>query len=311
MAAESIKVIYAAIGANLAIAVTKFIAAVFTGSSAMLSEGVHSLVDMGNGALMLLGERRSRKAADAAHPFGYGKELYFWTLIVAIVIFALGGGVSMYEGIVHLRHPLPIEHASWNYAVLGLALIFEGYSFSIAYRAFQREKGEESLWRSIHRSKDPTTYTVLFEDSAALLGLVVALAGIFWAHQFNNPYLDGAASVLIGLILAAVAVLLAYESKGLLVGEPVDPETLDNIKRLAESDQRVEHVKNALTMYFGPRTVLLAMDLQFRRDLSAAEVEESIDRLEEVIRGHYPDIKHIFVESESIAPRQPRKAAHG
>jgi cation diffusion facilitator family transporter len=309
MAAESTKVIYAAIGANLAIAVTKFIAAALTGSSAMLSEGVHSLVDMGNGGLMLLGVRRSEKAADAAHPFGYGKELYFWTLIVAIVIFALGGGVSIYEGIMHLRHPVPMEHAVWNYAVLALALVFESYSFWVAYVAFQREKGEQSIWRSIQSSKDPTTYAVLFEDSAALLGLVVALVGVFSAHQFENLYFDGGASVIIGIILAVVAVLLAYESKGLLVGEPVDPETLENIKRLAESDPRVEQVKNALTMYFGPRTILLAMDLQFCNDLSAAEVEESIDRLEEIIRRHYPDIKHIFVESESIAPRQQRKAA--
>jgi len=311
MAVESSKVIYAAIAANLAIAVTKFIAAAFTGSSAMLSEGIHSFVDMGNGGLMLLGVRRSQKAADATHPFGYGKELYFWTLIVAIVIFALGGGVSAYEGVLHLLHPLPIEHALWNYAVLGLALIFEGYSFFVAYRAFRQEKGDQSIWRSINTSKDPTTYTVLFEDSAALLGLVVALVGVFWAHQFDNPYFDGAASLVIGIILGIVAVLLAYESKGLLVGEPLDPEALENIKRLAESDPRVEQMKNALTMYFGPHTILLAMDLQFRKDLSAAEVEESVDRLEETLRQHYPDIKHIFIESESLAPRQQRKVAHG
>ncbi len=308
MAAESTKVIYAAIAANLAIAVTKFLAAAFTGSSAMLSEGVHSLVDTGNGGLMLLGVRRSEKAADANHPFGYGKELYFWTLIVAIVIFALGGGVSIYEGILHLRHPVRMEHALWNYVVLGLALAFESYSFRVAFLAFRREKGAHNIWRSIQRSKDPTTYTVLFEDSAAILGLIVALAAVFSAHQLNAIYLDATASVVIGVILAVVAILLAYESKGLLVGEAVDPETLESIKRVAEADPRVEQVKNALTMYFGPRTILLAMDLQFRKDLSAAEVEESIDHMEEIITGQYPDIKHIFVESESIAPRQPRKA---
>jgi cation diffusion facilitator family transporter len=310
MATESTKVIYAAIVANLAIAAIKFSAAAFTGSSAMLSEGIHSLVDTGNGGLMLLGVRRSHKPADAEHPFGYGKELYFWTLIVAIVIFAVGGGVSAYEGVLHLLHPVPIEQPIWNYVVLSLAFIFEGYSFLVAYRAFRREKGEHTIWQSIESSKDPTTYTVLFEDSAALLGLVVAFMGVFLAHKLNNPYFDGAASVIIGIILAVVALLLAYESKGLLVGEPLDPETLKNIKRLAESDPRVEEVKNALTMYFGPHTILLAMDLQFRKDLSAAEVEESIDRLEETIRQHYPDIKHIFIESESLAPRQQRKAAN-
>jgi cation diffusion facilitator family transporter len=309
MATESIKVIYAAIVANLAIAAIKFTAAAFTGSSAMLSEGIHSLVDTGNGGLMLLGVRRSRKPADAEHPFGYGKELYFWTLIVAIVIFAVGGGVSAYEGLLHLLHPVRIEHPIWNYAVLGLALLFESYSFAVAFRAFQCEKGDKTMWHSIRTSKDPTTYTVVFEDSAALAGLIVAFAGVFLSHTLNTAYFDGAASVLIGAILAVVAVVLAYESKGLLVGEAVDPDTLKDIRRLAESDPRVEGVKNALTMYFGPHTILLAMDLQFRKDLSAAEVEESIDRLEEELRQHYPDIKHIFIESDSLSSRQQRKAA--
>jgi cation diffusion facilitator family transporter len=309
MPAESTKVLYAAIIANLAISATKFTAAAFTGSSAMISEGIHSLVDTGNGGLMLLGVRRSRKPADAMHPFGYGKELYFWTLIVAIVIFAVGGGVSAYEGLLHLLHPVRMENPSWNYAVLAFAFVFEGYSFIIAFKAFQSEKGERTFWQSIDTSKDPTTYTVVFEDSAALLGLIVAFIGVFCAHAFDNLYFDGAASVLIGIILAAVAVLLAYESRGLLVGEAVDPETLKNIRRLAESDPRVESVRNALTMYFGPHTVLLAMDLRFRSDLSAAEVEESIDRLEETIRKHHPNIKHIFVESESITSEHWRKRA--
>jgi len=224
--AESTKVIYAAIVANLAIAATKFTAAAFTGSSAMISEGIHSLVDTGNGGLMLLGVHQSRKPADDKHPFGYGKELYFWTLIVAIVIFAVGGGVSAYEGLLHVIHPKPFENPLLNYIVLGLAFVFEGYSFLIAYKMFQSEKGEQSIWESIETSKDPTTYTVLFEDTAALLGLVVAFVGVLLAHKLNNPHFDGAASIIIGIILAVVAVLLAYESKGLLVGEAVDPETL-------------------------------------------------------------------------------------
>jgi cation diffusion facilitator family transporter len=309
MAVESTKVIYAAIVANLAIAAIKFTAAAFTGSSAMISEGIHSLVDTGNGGLMLLGVRRSRKLADAEHPFGYGKELYFWTLIVAIVIFAVGGGISAYEGLLHILNPKPVEHPVWNYVVLALAFIFEGYSFKVAFKAFQAERGKLSIWRSIETSKDPTTYTVLFEDGAALLGLVVAFIGVFLAHIFNNPYFDGTASIVIGLILAMVAVLLAYESKGLLVGEAVDPETLKHIRALAESDPRVQSVKNALTMHFGPHTVLLAMDLAFRSDLSAAEVEESIDRLEEAIRKDHPDVKHIFIESESLTSQQRKKAS--
>ncbi|HEY7166067.1 MAG TPA: cation diffusion facilitator family transporter [Candidatus Binatia bacterium] len=304
MAAESTKVIYAAIIANLAIAATKFTAAAFTGSSAMISEGIHSLVDTGNGGLMLLGVRRSRKPPDAEHPFGYGQELYFWTLIVAIVIFAVGGGVSAYEGILHILHPNPFEHPVWNYVVLMIAMLFEGYSFSIAYREFRKEKGKLTTWQSIEKSKDPTTYTVLFEDAAALLGLVVAFIGIAGAHMLDNPYFDGGASVCIGLLLAAVAVLLAYETKSLLIGEPLDPETLKQIRRLAESDPRVESVRNALTMYFGPHTILLAMDLRFGPDLSAAEVEESIDQLEAKISNQYPDIKHIFIESDSITAKK-------
>jgi len=301
---ESTKVIYAAIAANLAIAATKFTAAAFTGSSAMVSEGIHSLVDTGNGGLMLLGVHQSRKPADERHPFGYGKELYFWTLIVAIVIFAVGGGVSAYEGLLHVIHPKPFENPLLNYIVLGVAFVFEGYSFLVAYKTFQLEKGEQGIWESIETSKDPTTYTVLFEDSAALLGLVVAFVGVLLAHKLNNPYFDGIASIMIGIILAVVAVLLAYESKGLLVGEAVDPATLKNIRRIAESDPRVEKVKSALTMHFGPETVLLAMDLQFRKNLSAAEVENSIDVLEDKIRKQHEEVKHIFIESDSISPRQ-------
>jgi cation diffusion facilitator family transporter len=270
----------------------------------MVSEGIHSLVDTGNGGLMLLGIHRSRKPADAQHPFGYGKELYFWTLIVAIVIFAVGGGISAYEGLLHILNPKPVEHPLLNYMVLGIAFVFEGYSFFVALRAFQSEKGEQTFWQSIDTSKDPTTYTVLFEDSAALAGLVIAFGGVFFAHQLNTPYFDGTASIMIGIILAVVAVLLAYESKGLLVGEAVDPETLKNIRRLAESDPRVEKVKSALTMHFGPHTILLAMDLQFRKNLSAAEVESSIDVLEDIIRKHHRDVKHIFIESDSISPRR-------
>ena len=311
MADESTKVIYAAIVANLAIAVTKFIAAGFTGSSAMISEGIHSMVDTGNGGLMLLGVRRSKRPADAAHPFGSGKELYFWTLLVAIVIFAVGGGVSAYEGLLHILNPKPLTDPVWNYVVLGIAMGFEGYSFTVAFKAFQAERGRLSIWQSIDQSKDPTTYTVLFEDSAALVGLVVAFIGVFFAEFFDNPYFDGGASIVIGIILAAVAVLLACESKDLLVGEAVDPETLKDIRRIAESDPRVESVKNALTMYFGPHTILLAMDLSFRPNLSAIEVEESIDRLEEKVRSRYPKVKHIFIESESLVPASKRRAAHG
>jgi cation diffusion facilitator family transporter len=292
-------------GANLAIALTKFIAAAFTGSSAMLSEGLHSLVDTGNGGLLLLGIRKSQKPADLRHPFGHGKELYFWTLIVAILIFAVGGGVSAYEGILHLLHPRPLENPLWNYIVLGLAIVFEGTSLLIAYKQFRSLQGDKSTLAAIHSSKDPTTFTVLFEDSAALLGLLVALLGVFLSHHFRTPVFDGAASIGIGLILAVVAVLLAYESKGLLVGEGANPDMLASICQLATADSVVENIQNPLTMYVGPHTVLLTMNVQFRRGLSSSDLVAAVERLEQAIRHAHPDIKHIFVEAASITTRRP------
>jgi cation diffusion facilitator family transporter len=306
--AESKNAIYAAIIANLAIAATKFTAAAFTGSSAMISEGIHSLVDTGNGGLLLVGLRQSKKPPDAEHPFGYGKELYFWALMVAIVIFAVGGGISAYEGLLHMLHPVPQTNALWNYVVLALAFVFESISLFIALKSFSRIKGSDHWWKAIQRSKDPTTFTVVFEDAAALLGLLVAMIGVFLANQFNNPYFDGAASIVIGVLLAAVAVLLGYETKGLLIGEGADRETLDDIRRLVESDPGVAGVNRSLTMYFGPDTVLLAMDLRFRNDLSAVEVEKSVDRIEANIRKHHDKIKHIFIESDSLSPDSSTKS---
>ena len=303
MATASSKfVIYAAIGANLAIAIMKFVAAVLTGSSAMVSEGIHSLVDTGNGGLLLFGIHKSKQPADATHPFGYGKELYFWSLIVAVLIFGVGGGISIYEGIAHLLHPRPLEDPFWSYLVLGFAAVFEGLVFVIAFRAFQALKGEdESIWQAIKSSKDPTTFTVLFEDAAAMLGLIFAFVGIFLAYQFENPYLDGVASVCIGLLLAAVAVVLAYESKGLLVGEGTDPQTLGKIRKLAEADPGVKKMLMPLTMHFGPDTVLLTVDIEFHKRLSATEVEEAVDRLDKSIRTQYPNIKHIYIQAGAVS----------
>jgi cation diffusion facilitator family transporter len=308
--AESTKAIYAAIVTNIAIAGTKFTAAAFTGSSAMISEGIHSLVDTGNGGLLLLGLRKSQKPADAEHPFGYGKELYFWALMVAIVIFAVGGGISAYEGLLHILHPVPQENPAWNYIVLALAFVFESISLTIAIKSFMKIKGDASWWRAIQRSKDPTTFTVLFEDTAALLGLIAAMMGVFLANQFDNPYFDGAASIVIGILLATVAVLLGYETKGLLIGEGADRETLEDIRRLVESDPGVEAVNRSLTMHFGPDTVLLAMDLRFRSDLSAVEVEKCVDRIEANIRKRHEKIKHIFIEADSLT-LEPKERSTG
>jgi len=306
MAGQSPKAIYAAIAGNFAIAVTKFAAASVTGSSAMLAEGIHSLVDTGNGGLLLLGRARSRRPADRRHPFGYGKELYFWTLIVAILIFALGGGISIYEGILHIQHPSPLKDPTWNYVVLGLAAVFESAALAVAVREFRSQQGERSFWRAVRASKDPTTFTVLFEDTAALLGIVAAFVGVYLAHALEMPVLDGVASVVIGAILASIAVMLAYESKGLLVGEGADPTTLEAIRELVEADPQVMRMDAPLTMHFGPQTVLLVMDLQFTPALSAAEIEAVVDRLERTIREQFPEIKRIYIEAASIRSSSSR-----
>src|SRR5215470_2983681 len=300
MTGESKVAIFAAIAANAAIAITKFIAAFFSGSSAMLSEAIHSLVDTGNGALLLLGLRQSRKPPDEDHPFGHGKELYFWPLIVAILVFSLGGGMSVYEGITHLVHP---HHGdpTWSYIVLGLAFAFESVSAFFAFKAFRTELKGASVFETIRRSKDPTTFTVVFEDSAALAGLIVAFLGILLGDLLDNPYLDGIASIIIGAILATVAVFLAYETKGLLIGEAVDPKTLASVRSIASDDDAVQKVRKSLTMHFGPHEVLLALDVEFKPQLSSKEVAAAINRVEASIRSRHPEIRHIFIEAKALA----------
>jgi cation diffusion facilitator family transporter len=308
--AESKKAVFAAIAGNLAIAVIKFTAAAFTASSAMLSEGIHSLVDTGNGGLLLLGIKKSQKPADAMHPFGHGKELYFWTLIVAVLIFGVGGGVSAYEGILHLWHPSVIKNVAWSYAVLGLSLVFEGASFAVAWRQFKASRKRRGIWETIHASKDPTTFTVLFEDSAAMLGLAAAAVGVFLSHQTGDPRYDGIASIVIGIILATVASLLIYESKGLLVGEGMELKELEKLRQLAQSEQGVESVKRMATMHFGPQTVLLAMELKFAADLSAQDIDRAIKDIEDKVRAERGEIKHVYIETESLQDER-RGAAPG
>ncbi|MGH9323178.1 MAG: cation diffusion facilitator family transporter [Vicinamibacteria bacterium] len=303
MSAGSKKAVFAAVIGNLVIAVMKFAAAALTGSSAMHSEGIHSLVDTGNGCLLLLGIHLSKKRPDAAHPFGYGKELYFWSLVVAFLIFGVGGGISIYEGILHLVHPQPLEDPTWSYVVLALAFLFEGIVLFIAVKQFRAVQGDESAWQAIRTSKDPTTFVVMFEDTAALLGLIAAFFGVFLSHRFQNPYLDGVASIAIGSILVAVSLLLGYESKSLLVGEGTDPETLASVRAVAEKDPDVEEVFNPLTMHFGPHTVLLTVNVKFREGLSVSDLEGAVVRMERAIRSLHPEIEHIFIESVSLRPR--------
>jgi len=302
--------IYAAIAGNMAIAVTKFVAAAITGSSAMLSEVIHSMVDTGNGWLMLLGVRKSRKPPDADHPFGHGHELYFWTLIVGVLIFAVGGGMSVYEGIQHILHPRSPENLVWSYGVLGMAVVFEGTTWLFGWKAFSAERGRKGVVEAIHETKDPSTFTVLLEDSAALLGLIFAFAGIFLGSQLKLPYLDGVASVLIGLLLCGVAVLMVYESKGLLIGEGLDRESLKSIEVLVKADPGVEWVGHLHTMYLGPHEVLLTIELRFHPHISSLEVRQAARRLRETIQSQHPDISRSFFGAEALSEEGDLSLGH-
>lgn len=294
------KAVYAAIIGNFAIAVTKFVAAVLSGSSAMLAEGIHSIVDTGNGGLLLLGMKRSRREPTRQHPFGYGKELYFYSLIVAVLIFGVGGGISIYEGILHAMHPGVMGDPTINYVVLGLAIVFETGSLSVAYREFKQVQGRKGFWQEIRTSKDPTTFTVLFEDAAALLGLIFALVGIFLGHALEMPVLDGVASMCIGALLCLVASLLILESKGLLLGESVLPEIRDSVMEVVEADNDVDGVVRLMTMHMGPDEILLNLELKFRGERTVGEMERVVDRLERALRARHPEIKYVTIEPESL-----------
>jgi cation diffusion facilitator family transporter len=302
---SKVAVIAAVIG-NLAIAVVKFIAGAITGSSAMISEGIHSLVDTGNGGLLLLGMKEAREPADEGHPFGHGKALYFWTLVVSVSIFGIGGGMSLFEGVSHIRHVAPEASTSdptISYIVLAISALIEGWSFSVAIRGFWKAKGDKSPWRYIISAKDPSTYTVVLEDSAALLGLVFAFFGIFLGHLLKNPYLDGTASIIIGLLLMSVAFLLAFNTKGLLLGEGADAAMLADIRRRVESDSTVERVTEILTMYMGPYEVLVNLGVSFNPTITAEQMHEAIHRIERDIQGTYPECTRIYFEAESLSPK--------
>jgi cation diffusion facilitator family transporter len=300
MAAESKKAVVAAIIGNLAIAVIKFIAGFMTGSSAMISEGIHSVVDTGNGGLLYYGLNRGARPADEHHPFGHGAELYFWSLIVAVSIFGIGGGMSIYEGITHIQHPAPLESPVINYVVLALAMVFESYSFSVAWRVFRGTRGGRHTLSAIHHGKDPSLFTVLFEDTAALLGLVVAFVGVFLSHQLDAPVLDGLASVVIGCILVVAALWLAYESRSLLVGEAADPVMVADIRRIVLEDPAVTGLGVVLTMHLGPDDVLLNIEVTFTPGLAAEEIHEAVHRIERRINELYPAVSRIFIEVEAL-----------
>ena len=302
--------VIAAVIGNLVIAIIKFIAAAITGSSAMISEGIHSLVDTGNGGLLLHGMSRAKRPADEGHPFGHGKALYFWTLVVSVSIFGIGGGMSLYEGISHIRHVAPEaihSDPTANYIVLAIALLVEGWSFSVATREFIRAKGAQGAWEYIRNTKDPSTYTIVLEDSAAMLGLVFAFLGVFFGHLLQNPYLDGVASIVIGLLLMAVAFVLAFETKGLLLGEGVDAETLADLKRRVESDPAIDRAGDILTMYMGPHNLLVNLGVAFKPGTTAEEMHDSIRRVERNLQEAYPECTRVYIEAESLPRMQAAK----
>ena len=292
-------VIYAALAGNLLVAATKFEAAWLTGSSAMLSEGVHSLVDTVNEILLLYGLRRSGRPRDTTHPFGHGRELYFWSFVVALLIFAVGAGVSFYEGVMHILMPEPIETPSANYVVLALSVIFEGVSWTVALREFNAEKGEFGYLEAIRKSKDPTTYTVLVEDTVAILGLAIAFVGILLAQLLDEPRLDGLASVLIALLLGAVAIFLARESKNLLIGEPALPEVRDAILRVAQADAAIRKANGVVTTQFGPNQVIASLSVEFADHLTANDIEHCVERIEAAIQKDHPEVTTLFVKPQA------------
>jgi cation diffusion facilitator family transporter len=292
-------VVIAALLGNAAIAVTKFVAAAFTGSSAMFAEAVHSVVDTGNQALLLIGLARAERPADARHAFGHGKEIYFWAFVVAMVLFALGAGVAIYEGLHKLADPHPMRNAGWNYLVLGIAFLFEAGAFTVAWREFDKVRGKVPILRAVRQSKDPALFTVLFEDSAAMLGLVVAFVGILCADQLGWLWADGVATLVIGGILAVAAVILANETKSLLIGEAASEDLVQGVMGLAQAAAFVEGVNEARTMHFGPDDVLVNLSVDARDEWTAGAIEAGVSALEATIRQRFPEVSRVFIEIQA------------
>lgn len=299
MGGKSKIAIYGAIIANTLIAISKFIASSFTGSSALLAEGIHSIIDTGNGLLLLLGIRRSELPADKAHPFGYGKEIYFWSFVVSILIFALGGGFAIYEGIHALNDPKAIENPWWNYAVLMAAIIFEGTSLYIALREFNKSHKTGRLLSNIIKSKDPAKFAVIVEDSAAIIGLVIALLGVFLSIELKNPHVDGIASLLIGVLLLGVATFLAGETKGLLLGESANAETLEKIERILRRNKNIVDYSYPKTMHFGPDSILIVIELDIKDHLDQDTAENTIRETREEIKRIVPKATQVYIHTRS------------
>jgi cation diffusion facilitator family transporter len=296
---ESKRAIYAALVANVAIAVTKVTAAALSGSSALLSEGVHSLVDTTNELLLLYGMRRARERRSRQYPLGHGRELYFWAFIVALLVFALGAGVSVYEGVAHFRNPEPNRHFLVSYAVLGVSAVCDGYSFAVAVRQFNRGKGEQPFWKAIEQSKDPTSFAVVLEDGAALAGLAIAFVGISSAQLFDEPRFDSVASIGIGCVLAGTAALMARECKALLIGESATPEVEGAILGLVADDPAVARANGLITLHLAPRQLVVAISAAFDPRLTTAQIEACVARLESKIREAHPQVNLLFIKPQT------------
>jgi cation diffusion facilitator family transporter len=305
---ESKIVVYAALAGNLLIAATKFVAGFLTGSSAMVSEAIHSTVDTGNQGLMILGMARAKRPPDEQHPFGHGLELYFWSFVVALLIFGLGAGMSVYEGIEKLIKPHPVTSFTTNYIVLAVSAIFEGISWTIAFREFNKTRGRRDLLDAVHASKDPTIFTVLFEDSAALIGLVIAFAGLAAVQYLNLAWADAAASIMIGSVLAVTAMALARETKSLLTGEAASPAMVGRIRDILLRGHAIEKAGHIATIHFGPNEVLATARLTFCRGTAADTAQQSMECLEAQIKGSIPAVKHIYL-SRDHSPNKGQELA--
>ena len=306
---QSSLVLYAALAANLGIGVAKFVAAAITGSSSMLTEGFHSCVDSGNQVLLLYGQKRAAKPADEAHPFGYGRELYFWAFVVAILIFAIGAGVSIYEGYRHLLSPEKLADPLVNYIVLAIAAAMEGASWIVAMREFAAAKGDWGWWQAVRRSKDPASFIVVFEDSAALVGLAIAAVGVWASHYFADPRIDGVASIAIGAVLALVAVLLAREAKGLLIGERADPVIVARIRTMVEAYPGISAVNHVRTIHAAPESVFVAISADFDDDMTMGDGERLIATIEAALKTAEPILASIYIRPERREDAAPARSA--
>jgi cation diffusion facilitator family transporter len=300
-----------ALAANLGIAISKFAAAIVTGSSAMLTEGVHSVVDCTNQLLLMWGRRQAKKPADKYHPLGYGRELYFWSFVVAVLVFSLGAGVSIYEGIIHIAHPEEAVSPIVAYGVLLIAFLLEGWSTLEALKEFREAKGKLGWFEAIRRSKDPPSFIILLENGAAMAGIVAAAIGLFIAQLTGNPFYDGAASVVIGLILAVTAMILAYESKGLLIGEAADPELVRGLRELTSSKAGVVGVGHVLTIHSSPDQITAMINVDFLDSITAGDVERIVEEVEDEAQERWPQVRRMFIRPMQGAADERRRKVRG